>query len=235
MSDTHVTPADPAGMARFVRFLDGPARAADRVIVAGDLFDVWVSPSQSRLPGMAPVLRGLSELAASGVDVGFVEGNRDFAASGALRKLGVRTLPDELVIESGGRRFAVTHGDQLCTADVTYQVFRRIVRTSLVRHLLERLPSTLVVRAGDRARATSKSETARKPYGDMALVPTAVASLLRRHDADALVCGHVHWGRRHVLAVDGVPRDVVVLPAWEDRAAYVRIAGGCARFVPFEG
>ncbi len=233
VSDTHLTPAFPEGIDRFLRFLRGPCAAASRVILLGDLFDFWVSPSQARTPALARILTGLSRLAATGVDVGFVEGNRDFAASPELRAAGVRSLPDVGVLTSGGRRVAFTHGDLLCTRDVRYQALRRVARTQIVRHVLRVLPERAAISLGEGAREGSRRETTRKAEGDMGLVPEAVAALLRDRNADALVCGHVHWGRRYSLAVEGTPRDVVVLSAWEDAGTYARVEAGCVDFVRF--
>ena len=234
VSDTHVTSADPEGAERVERFLRGPATAADRLILAGDLFDFWVSSSQIDDPGLGGVFQALRELVESGVDVGFVEGNRDFAARLDLRRMGVATLPDVLVVETGGRRVVITHGDRLCTKDVKYQAFRRISRTELVRDLLRRMPPDMAMGVGRGARAGSRVETARKAYGDMGLSPLAVSAMLREHDAHAMVCGHVHWGKRYRMDVDGVDRDVIVLSAWENRPTYARLQQGRIDFVRFE-
>lgn len=233
-SDTHLTAADPAGVERFLRFLRGPCAQASRVILLGDLFDFWVSPAQVRDPALARVLDGLGELVERGVDVGFVEGNRDFAATPALAGRGVRALPDVGVLESGDRRVVFTHGDLLCTRDVRYQALRRVARTGLMRHVLRALPERAALGLGAGARAGSRLETTRKAYGDMGLVADAVVSLLAHHDADALVCGHVHWGKRYQVEIDGSPRDVVVLSAWEDAGTYARIDDGRIDFVAFD-
>lgn len=229
----HLTSADPPGIERFLRFLEGPAQACARLVVVGDLFDVWVTPSQAGDPGLAPVFASLRALA-SRIDVGFVEGNRDFAATPELRAAGVRPLPDVLVIEQGGRRVVATHGDLLCTKDVRYQAYRRVARTQTVRHLLRRAPESMAVRLGGAARKGSAMETASKAYGDMGLAPAAVASLLRVHDADALVCGHVHWGQRFRIDVDGRERDVVVLGAWETAPTYAELSDDGLEFRRFE-
>jgi UDP-2,3-diacylglucosamine hydrolase len=213
-----------------VRFLDGRAQAAARLVIVGDLFDVWVTPEQAGDPGLAAVFASLGRLA-SRIDVGFVEGNRDFAASPELRAIGVRKLDDVIVVECGRRRVVATHGDLLCTKDVRYQAFRRLARTETVRHLLRRAPAATAKNVGDAARKGSAMETASKTYGDMGLAPNAVASLLRVHDADALVCGHVHWGQRFRMDVDGRDRDVVVLGAWENAPTYAALDGEGLRFV----
>ena len=74
------------------------------------------------------------------------------------------------------------------------------------------------------------SPSSRKAYGDMGLDPGAVASLLSRSGADALVCGHVHWGQRFTLDVEGLARDVVVLSSWDTRGSFVRIDEAASGF-----
>jgi UDP-2,3-diacylglucosamine hydrolase len=195
---------------------------------------VWTTPSQAREPALAPVFSRLRGLTGRGVEVGFVEGNRDFAASPELRAAGVATLPDVIVIADGALRVVVTHGDRLCRRDVRYQAFRRFARSSTMRHLLRSVPDRVAHGAAGAARAGSKMETARKAYGDMGLDPVAVADLLRAEDADALVCGHVHWGKRYALDVDGRTRDVIVLGAWDaGDASFARIGGGRLEFARF--
>jgi UDP-2,3-diacylglucosamine hydrolase len=233
VSDVHLTASDPGGIRRFLAFLAGPAERCARLVVVGDLFDVWVTPSQASDPALVPVFAALRGLA-SRIDVGFVEGNRDFAASPELAAAGVRRLPDVEVIEHGGRRVVVTHGDLLCTKDVRYQAYRRIARTATVRHLLRRAPASAAERIGGAARKGSAMETSAKAYGDMGLAPAAVASILRVHDADALVCGHVHWGQRFRIDVDGRDRDVVVLGAWETAPTYAVLSDEGLSFRRFE-
>ncbi len=201
------------------------------MILLGDLFDFWVTPLQARDPGLRPVLEGLSDLVTSGVDVGFVEGNRDFAATPELEAVGVRSLPDVGLLRIGGRRVLYTHGDLLCTQDVRYQALRRVARSNVVRHVLRSLPESAAMRLGLGARAGSRLETSRKAYGDMGLYPPAVAGLLRAHEADVLICGHVHWGRCHRIEVEGTLRDVIVLSSWEDRGSYAVVDEQGARML----
>jgi len=134
-------------------------------------------------------------------------------------------------VEVDGARVIVTHGDLLCTRDRRYQAFRRAVRGPAVRAIADAIPAGALAAIAGRARDASKAETARKAYEDMGLDAGRVRRLLLRGDADALVCGHVHWGVRHRMAVDGRERDVFVLGAWEDGANWLERAGGKWRFV----
>jgi UDP-2,3-diacylglucosamine hydrolase len=232
VSDVHAAPAAPATLEAFLRFARGRATEASRLLVLGDLFEAFAFPAQAVRPGFREVLASLRDLARAGVAVDFVPGNRDFPLEEALRPLGVGRLPDTAEVAVHGARVLVTHGDLLCTRDRRYQAFRRAVRGRALRSVAAALPGAAVDALAGGARAASKAETARKAYADMGLDAGRVRRLLQRTDADALVCGHVHWGRRHHLAVDGRRREVFVLGAWEDGANWLeRSAAGEWRFV----
>jgi UDP-2,3-diacylglucosamine hydrolase len=231
VSDVHATPAAPATRDAFLGFLGGPARGAGALLVLGDLFETFVAPSEARRPGVREVLDGLAALVAAGTRVSFLPGNRDFPLAAVLRPLGIERLPDTATLEVDGARVIVTHGDLLCTRDRRYQAFRRTVRGRALRAVSEALPEGVVDRLAARARDASKAETARKAYADMGLDAGRIRRLLQRQDADALVCGHVHWGVRHRMGVDGRERDVFVLGAWEDGANWLEREAGAWRFV----
>jgi UDP-2,3-diacylglucosamine pyrophosphatase LpxH len=65
----------------------------------------------------------------------------------------------------------------------------------------------------------------------MGLDAGRVRRLLLREDADALVCGHVHWGVRHRMRVEGREREVFVLGAWEDGPNWLEREAGEWRFL----
>jgi UDP-2,3-diacylglucosamine hydrolase len=231
VSDVHATPAAPATLDAFQRFLSGPAREAGTLYVLGDLFETFVAPAEAARPGVREVLEGLRALGERGVRVSFLPGNRDFPLEGVLRRMGIERLPDLARLDVDGARVLATHGDLLCTKDRRYQAFRRAVRARPLAALAEALPQGAIDRLAARARDASKAETARKAYDTMGLDAGRVRRLLLREDADALVCGHVHWGVRHRMSVEGRPRDVFVLGAWEDGANWLERAGGAWRFL----
>ena len=230
VSDVHASAAEPRTLEAFLRFLRGPAAGAGGLFVLGDLFETFVSPREASRPGYREVLEGIGALARAGTRVSFVPGNRDFPLEPVLRALGAERLPDLARIEVDGARLLAGHGDLLCTGDRRYQAFRRAIRARPLEAVADVLPGGALRRLAARAREASKAETARKACETMGLDAGRVRRLLLREDADALVCGHVHWGVRHRITVDGRPRDVFVLGAWEDGANWLERAEGKWRF-----
>ncbi|MHC4925341.1 MAG: UDP-2,3-diacylglucosamine diphosphatase [Planctomycetota bacterium] len=231
VSDVHATPDTPETLEAFLAFLTGPALDADRLLVLGDLFETFLVEGQADTDGYGDVLESLQKLSHAGTEVVFVPGNRDFPLEDALRSRGIERLPDTAAVEVDGLRVLVTHGDLLCTRDRRYQAFRRAIRGAPLRRLASALPQRALDALAGGARDASRKETARKAYADMGLDAGRVRRLLRRREADALVCGHVHWGVRHRMTVDGRPRDVFVLGAWEDGPNWLERTPGEWRFL----
>jgi UDP-2,3-diacylglucosamine hydrolase len=231
VSDVHANPAAPATREAFLAFLRGPAAGAGALFVLGDLFETFAVPAETRRPAVREILDGLRALARGGTRVAFVPGNRDFPLGRLLPAMGIERLPDLAPLEVHGARLLVAHGDFLCTRDRTYQAFRRAIRARPLAVLADAAPVALLDRFAARAREISKAETARKAYETMGLDAGRVRRLLLRTGADAFVCGHVHWGVRHRMTVEGRPRDVFVLGAWEDGANWLERDAGGWRFV----
>src|SRR3546814_1767810 len=77
LSDLHL-PNEPSPLREgFLRFLDGPARAAEAVYILGDLFEYWVGDDVG-LHDYAAEVAALQTLSSSGVKLYFMAGNRDF-------------------------------------------------------------------------------------------------------------------------------------------------------------
>ena len=131
VADLHLDPeARPETVALFLRFLAGHARGAAHLYILGDLFEVWIGDDDDA-PGHGPILDGLRDLVASGVPAGFMTGNRDFLAGTRFtERSGCGLLADPTVIELGGVRTLLTHGDRLCIDDAGHMRFREMVDSS---------------------------------------------------------------------------------------------------------
>ncbi|GLS05311.1 UDP-2,3-diacylglucosamine hydrolase [Chitiniphilus shinanonensis] len=211
ISDLHLSPADPATVAAFEVFVAGPARQAQALYLLGDLFEVWIGDDQLDDPFYARIARQLAGLAASGVAVHFMAGNRDFLCGTRFaRAAGLTLLPDPTVIAPFGAPLLLMHGDSLCTDDAAYQRFRRIVRNPLVQWLWRRLPYSWRNREAAQIRARSSASNRDKAAYIMDVNVGAVAQAMRQAGARVLIHGHTHRPARHAEA-EGTRW---VLPDW---------------------
>lgn len=231
IADLHLAPERPETVARFLDFLAGRARRAERLYILGDLFDAWIGDDDDTppYPQIRAALRALTE---AGTACRLLRGNRDFLIGRAFaRDTGCTLLRDPTLVGLGGERVLLMHGDLLCTDDVAYQRFRRRVRNPLVQRLF--LWRSLARRRAQAAdyRRRSGSATAAKTAASMDVSEPTVARIMRRHAADRLIHGHTHRPADHAFALDGRPVVRQVLAEWhpERGEALVADAGGWRR------
>lgn len=230
-SDVHLAPEDPATAAMF---LDALAREAPRVrhlFLLGDLFELWVG--DDRIDALAARLADLlSSLAARGVQVRLMRGNRDFLIDVPLpgvptrrfsERCGATLLEDPCPLELHGVPALLAHGDALCTGDLVYQQWRRTCRDPawqaafLARPLRERLA------IGRDARETSEAGKRERPDALADVDAAAVDAAMHAAGATLLIHGHTHRPDTHRWRADGLERTRVVLTDWDADAGRGRL------------
>ncbi len=221
-SDLHLSSATPILNAAFIRLLEGRARDARRVFLLGDIFEVWAGDEDIGRPEYGPVLAALRALTDSGIELHILPGNRDFLlGQGFVAATGARLHGDWLVCETAGTPALLMHGDLLCTDDVPYQQFRRMVRSPtwqaafLARPLAERHA------IADDLRKRSQQATAGKTEYLLDANGEAIASTFRHHELALLIHGHTHRPARHTHDADGTLRTRWVIADWRDRACWL--------------
>jgi UDP-2,3-diacylglucosamine hydrolase len=230
VSDLHLAPERPEMAARFERFLAEEARVASALYILGDLFDHWIGDDAADEPFNRAVLDALGALAACGVEVSFLHGNRDFLLSGrAAVRGGLQLIHDPTVRDLFGTRTLLMHGDTLCSDDLRYQRFRaRVRRPGVVRAFLA-LPRVLRRAIAGGMRSVSESEKGAKPREIMDVAVPTVEAALRAHGYPRLIHGHTHRPGRHRHEVDGQTCERWVLGDWYRRGSFLRCdARGCA-------
>jgi len=228
ISDLHLDPERPGITRLFGAFLDGEARRADALYILGDLFEAWVGDDDPSDTGRF-VGERLAALAAAGVPVHFMHGNRDFLlGEDYARRTGMVLLQDPTVVRVHGRRALLMHGDTLCTGDTAYQQFRAQTRDPawqqafLAQPLEARLAFARQARAASQARQGELRESGRmETITDV--TPAAVDAAFRAHDVDLMIHGHTHRPAVHALEVDGSVRTRVVLGDWYEQGSVLRV------------
>ncbi len=217
ISDLHLCADRPALTAVFERYLAGPARAAARLYILGDLFEYWAGDDDLDDPLNTRVAERLAALAGTGCQVSFMPGNRDFLIGADFAsRAGLQILAEPARIELGKQAFILCHGDSLCTDDVAYLAFRKQVRNPAWQ--AQFLGQPLAVRKQIIAGVRMKSEEAKseKAAAIMDVNADAVAALFREHGFAPLIHGHTHRPAEHRIVVDAQPCERWVLADWRE-------------------
>ncbi|MHC4938613.1 MAG: UDP-2,3-diacylglucosamine diphosphatase [Planctomycetota bacterium] len=226
VSDVHLAAERPRVSDLFLRFCDHAARDAKRLFLVGDIFDLWVGRKQEKLPYVVPILDRLRAIAADGIEVTYIAGNRDFNFDAALAPgAEPAPLPDSMTVESAGRQLYLTHGDLLCTGDVAYGRARSVLRSGPLRAAASHFPLGFTTFMSTGYRRLSERETARKTRLEIAVNFGRVrAHLLAGHDV--VVSGHVHRAARYEVKLpEGRMGEFITLGEWHRRGTYLEARG----------
>jgi len=229
VADSHLYGEDPATEA-FLRFLDQEAASAEVVVLAGDIFDLWIAREGVEQPFHRAVVDGLERLRHRGVRVLYVQGNRDYFVAHRYRDGPFHQVAEEsLQLEHGGCKIHIAHGDLVNLEDRQYLNWRRFSRSSPVRHLFSALPGALARRLSlsleRRFRTTNQAFRLRFPQEQAERYAREVFA----GGADTIVLGHFHQER----LLQFPQGRLMVLPGWREDRAYLRIDGsGKASFMP---
>ncbi len=192
IADSHLGgPGGAAGpMIEQLRAL--PGQGCRRLLLLGDIFHVWVGFPSFETEEVRAVLPVLAELRHAGIEIDYVEGNRDFfLGEGPYAGLFDR-LAGEIDFEVGGVRYLAVHGDGLNDRDRKYLFWRWLSKSTVVRWLIKGLPTGLARRlVGSTEKRLSRGNFKHKMrVPETAIRGWAVGRLAAGHDV--VLLGHFH-------------------------------------------
>lgn len=236
IADLHLSDDTPELNRLFFRFLQEQQGRAQALYILGDLFEVWLGDdilSRTAVEAAA-ALKAFS----LSTPVYFICGNRDFLlGSRYAREAGITLLPECKTVALYGKTYLITHGDEMCTDDVSYQRFRRIMRNKWVQKALLALPQSRRRQTAAKLRAASKRR--KQAVGQSAVsdvTEQGVQTALSRHpEAAAIIHGHTHRPAVHEHRFGGRTVTRYALPDWHGRqGGYLAVSEHGAEMVRLE-
>jgi UDP-2,3-diacylglucosamine hydrolase len=219
ISDLHLDESRPEIIGLFERFLAEEARGADALYILGDLFESWIGDDDDS-PLAERVASALRSLRDSGVPIYFMRGNRDFILGKKYAdRAGMTILDDPTVIDLHGKRALLMHGDTLCTDDVDYQKFRRLMHNRLFQRIALAMPISWRRAFAGGLRGQSQKRVSAKREEIMDVNQQAVESAMRENRVNLLVHGHTHRPATHQFDLDGQTAERIVLGDWYDQSS----------------
>ena len=220
ISDLHLSVDTPQAYAHFLAFLAARV-SGESVYILGDLFDVWLGDDLLGHDAFADACcAALAATSDRGVQLYALCGNRDFLLGEAFARASRLTLlPDPFVLTQGNHTLLLTHGDALCTDDVTYQAFRAEVRTTAWQTAFLQQPLAARQALAQTYRQESEYAKQHKSAQIMDVNPDALTRLFEAHyQADTaypvMIQGHTHRPATHTHTLSRGTATRLVLPDW---------------------
>lgn len=223
ISDLHLCATRPHITSAFLSFLQTVASRAQALYILGDLFEYWAGDDDIEDAFHQEIIHAFRALATSGVPIFLMHGNRDFLITQTFcHSAGISLIQDPCIIELHGKRILLSHGDDLCTDDVTYQAFREQVRDKLWQTQFLSQPLNVRKAQITSIRNRSEQEKSRKSAMIMDVNADAVNALLEKYNyPDILIHGHTHRPNKHRVEIAGHHIMRWVLGDWYEQGSYV--------------
>ncbi len=218
-ADSHLGSAPGDGEDFLGALSEVVARGLTTVVLLGDIFNYFIGDARFETPLVRQILAGWTELAARGVSLRYVEGNRDFFLSGTRWAAPFSRYGIADGLETGGRRYAFVHGDRVNTEDVPYRFWRLLSKNPVSWGVMKILPGALARRIVSRTEARLYRTNFRHKKGFPTVHFLAEAARARAAGYDELLVGHFHreWRLEGECAVH-------LLPSWVEERKHAEIA-----------
>ena len=220
ISDLHLE-VERADITRsFEHFLKEGLHAGDTLYILGDLFNVWLGDDHQNNFND----RIMAALLACPAKCYLMHGNRDFLLGEAFcAQSGCELLSDPSIVEIGGEKILLMHGDSLCTRDEAYITARKQLRTAEFRKAF--LSRNIEDRQAfaNHARSESQSHTSTANMEIMDVTPEEVEKVMAAQQVQTLIHGHTHRPALHHLTVAGRKARRLVLGDWRPHCQYARL------------
>nr|WP_171502983.1 UDP-2,3-diacylglucosamine diphosphatase [Acinetobacter haemolyticus] len=215
ISDLHLSPDHPRLVRGFLALLKEYQTKNTQLYILGDWFNAWIGDDYTA-PWLDEIINALQKFSSAGNQVYFQVGNRDFALGQKfLDQFDGILLPDVYNLEINHMKIRLEHGDALCTDDIAYQRFRKVIRNPVLLGLIKRTPLSFRQKLANSFRKKSSETKQLKSYDIMDVNAQAVQSAIEQ--VDYLIHGHTHRPEIHQIQ----NKQRIVLGDWRTDSAWI--------------
>ena len=222
ISDLHLHESDPTLFSKFEMFLSSKIYGFNNLYILGDLFETWIGDDDESKFNKK-VIEILKKVSANGMKVFLMHGNRDFLIGESFcSTINAELLSDYHIYEDGDSKILLLHGDTLCTDDIRYQEFRKLVRTESWKgdFLSKSLKERIDIASGLREMSNEETENKKNEIMDVNL--ESVRKISNEFNIEKMIHGHTH--RPFIHQDENLLR--VVLSDWENEVNYATVING---------
>ncbi len=196
------------------------------LIIIGDLFDYYIGiDKQDKAQNL--VKESLNNaFKERHIKTFFIRGNRDFLMSKKeALYFNMELLDDIHIINTSYANIAITHGDKLCTKDISYIKYRKIVDLPISRCIFALFPFFLKKKLANSIRNKSKNTKRTFSKQDMEkynITLDGLNNLVKEYKVDTLLHGHIHIFKEYKDEVLNLKKRIS-LGAWDKNYSYIKV------------
>ena len=193
--------------------------------ILGDLFVFWFG-DDACIPIYHDTIEQLGKITSAGILLYVMHGNRDFLIGKAFVKAtGCQLIEDPYLLQTDDQSMLLAHGDQLCTDDIEYQQFKKIVRDpATIKDYLQK-PIEERIAIASSIKAESKKSGQGKSMEIMDVNQQAVESFMSKYQISVLIHGHTHRPDIHSFNIGAQPVKRYVLSDWDKGCSFLQWNG----------
>ena len=222
ISDIHLDQKSEYTTELFLLFLETMRNKLERLFILGDLFEYWIGDDDKSKFHQLIIdkIKSLNQDPENKIEIYFIPGNRDFLIGKKfLKSIGAKKLPDPFPLNLYGRSMVLSHGDLLCTDDINYLKYRKIVTNKFIQKIFLLLPLFFRRKIAKKLRKTSRDHMKQKPKDCLDVTQQGVEEvLLKIFTREFLIHGHTHKPGEHQITLR---KKRIVLGAWHNEGSMV--------------
>ncbi|MEE2731919.1 MAG: UDP-2,3-diacylglucosamine diphosphatase [Pseudomonadota bacterium] len=221
ISDLHLEDQRPDITRALFHLLDRFEGKLDQLFILGDFFEIWLG-DDALTTTATEVARRLHKFSHAGAAVFIMHGNRDFLIGEQYAEAcGAQLIHEPYLTDIAGRPTLLMHGDTLCTDDVLYMDFRKMVRNPEWQAAFLSKPLADRIAFGKQARSQSQADAKDKSYEILDVNPEEVEQVCSQYQVPLFIHGHTHRPARHQVELKDARCERIVLGDWHAKGWYL--------------
>lgn len=216
ISDLHLKPTEMTVVDQFKFFLNSITSKENTLFILGDFFEYSIGDDNPD-PFYQNIIQLLKNANLNGLKTYFIHGNRDFLLGKRFEQESLcQILPDPYFLKINHTKIMLSHGDLLCTDDIKYLRYRKVVQSKCFKFLFLKLPLKFRLYLAKKMRQKSKNNKRFESIFDV----TEKGIKLYAKDSDIIIHGHTHklaiWQHQNLIRY--------VLGDWHtDQSSFIKI------------
>ena len=205
ISDVHIKYRNDYAFNLLINFLKHEKVVnSDKVFLMGDIFDLICGPHEEYLYDFREVFDQIKHLMNKNVEVHYFEGNHDlhleklfdlFIEQNNLNKDKFVLHTDKLEMDLNGKKYYISHGDEIEIGNYTYKIYKKIIRSMPLEFVANYvMPYSVLDSLGKKASVYSRERNRPSPH-DLILNKDSyrIAAInVASRGYDVIICGHNH-------------------------------------------